>query len=464
MNNLTRWEPVDIGVEQQLLGAIFINNDAYGRVADLVKAEDFYEGAHQNIFRVMASQIEAGKAATPMTVRAFLEDYELVPGMSLQQYLAQVAANATTIVNAPDFARVIRELADRRRVAEIAHQMAPRADTEAAKMASDAIEALDTILTSSASTSLPAVGMAQVMAQSIDQIAKAYQDDSKLIGVPTGLKDLDQKTGGLAPGDLIVLAGRPGMGKSAVLLSLLRNAGRKGYRSLLFSLEMSAAQCGERMISDTIFDLIGENVPYANLRTGSFHEKLFQQIRDAAEINRELPITIEEQPSLTLSQIATRARRMKRRGGLDILAVDHLDLVRPAGRYAGNKVYELGEITSGLKALAKELAIPVILLSQLSRDVEKREDKRPMLSDLRSSGSIEQDADSVIFFYRPMYYLQNSEPKAGTPEYVQWQDDLINATNKLFAIIAKQRMGPTGTIELFCDIANNAVRDMGVAR
>lgn len=457
----TEWVPISLEAEQSLLGCILMNNDAYARVADIVTAADFSEAIHQKIFGVAAQMIDAGKLASLTTVKAFLDDHVLVGEMTVSRYLAHLAAEAGPGLHAVDFARVIREMSDRRAIADIARQLFPAADTEAAQLAANAIEGLDTILTSSASGTLPAVGMGTAMARAIDGIAKAYQSESKIIGIPTGLKDLDAKMGGLCAGDLIVIGGRPGMGKSALLTALLRNAARKGYRCMANSLEMSAEQLAERMISDTLFDMSVDNVPYSALRTGNFHEKLFQYIRDAAEMNHALPITIEEQPYLTMSQIATRARRLKRRGGLDLLAIDHLDLVKPSGRYAGNKVYELGEITAACKALAKELAIPVILLCQLSRDVEKREDKRPMLSDLRSSGSIEQDADAVIFLYRPSYYLQNNEPKANTPEYLKWVEDVADAHNKLVAIIAKQRMGPVGPVELFCDIASNAVRDMG---
>jgi len=461
MNQRTQWQPISLEAEQSLLGCILMNNEAYARVSEIVTADDFYEAIHQKIFGIAAQMIDAGRLVSLITIRAFIDDHLLAGDMTVGRYLAHLAAEASTIINAVDFARVIREMADRRRVADIARQLFPAADTDAAQLAATAIEGLDTIITSSSSGTLPAVGMEQAMNRAIDGIAKAYQSDSKIIGIPTGLKDLDAKMGGLCAGDLIVLGGRPGMGKSALLTAWLRNAARKGYRCMVNSLEMSAEQLAERMISDTLFDFPSENVPYSNLRTGNFHEKLFQYIRDAAEMNQSLPITVEEQPYLTMSQIATRARRLKRRGGLDLLAIDHLDLIKPSGRYAGNKVYELGEITAACKALAKELAIPVVLLCQLSRDVEKREDKRPMLSDLRSSGSIEQDADAVIFLYRPSYYLQNNKPRENTPEYLKWIEDVQDANNRLVAIIAKQRMGPVGPVELFCDIASNAVRDMG---
>jgi replicative DNA helicase len=252
------------------------------------------------------------------------------------------------------------------------------------------------------------------------------------------------------------------MGKSAMLLAMLRQAGIRDFRSLVFSKEMPATELGERMISDYIFDLPITHVPYSNLRTGSFHEQMFEYVREAATVCSKLPIDVEEQSNLTMSQILTRARRYKRRHGrLDILAIDHLGLIQASDRYRGNRVNEIGEITAAAKAAAKELDCVVVLLSQLSRKVEERADKRPILADLRDSGSIEQDADTVMFLYRPTYYLASSEPEPGTEAHLQWQRDSEAAHNKLIAIIAKQRMGPTGQVELFCDIASNAIRNLG---
>lgn len=460
MAKLPEWFPFDVGIEQALLGAVLMNNDAHGVVSRLVTADDFYEGIHQKIWEVATDLIEAGKPASPLTLGAFLQNFDLLEGVSVKQYLAKLAVNAITIVNAPDFAKIIRELADRRRLADIGRQLVPTEAMGAAQMAAEAIEALDVIVTASAPTGAPAVDMKQAMARAVDASALAYQNDGHIVGIPTTLRDLDAKTGGMSRGDLVILAGRPGMGKSAAMLTMLRREAEQGFKSMLVSLEMSDVPMSHRMISDAIFDLPGDNIPYTFLRSGRFHEKLFEVIRNTADKLSGLSIRIEQQPGLTVSQIAARARQLKRKSGLDVLAIDHLDLVRASGRYAGNKVYELGEITAALKALAKELDIVVMLLCQLSRDVEKREDKRPQLSDLRSSGSIEQDADTVIFLYREAYYLGNAEPQPATPEHEEWQNKMAAAHNKLLAIIGKQRMGPTGSVELFCDIGNNAIRDI----
>lgn len=461
-----KWSPISIETEQVVLGSCMGSPEAFSKVSTVLDAEHFFDPVHVQIFEIISTLSQMGKLVSPLTVPSFLPPLIGETKVKSKVYMARLAAESVPPDVAVEYAKHVKELAQRRRIAEIAIQMAPDAATDAAQLAAEAIEALDTIVASSASWALPAASMAQVMARSVDKVAHAYANDSKIIGIPTGLRDLDHKMGGLQPETLLVLAGRPGMGKSAVLLTLLRQSAKRGYRSLCFSKEMSAEELGERMISDYIFDIPTiAKVPYTNLRNGNFHENMFDYVTEAGRELAKLPIDVEEQPGLTMSQISTRARRYKRKHGkLDILAIDHLDLIKPSGRYLGNKVYELGEITAACKALAKELKCCVVLLSQLSREVEKREDKRPILADLRSSGSIEQDADAVIFLYRPEYYLANSEPDPGTPAHVEWQTKIQEAHNKLFAILAKQRMGPTGSIELFCDIGSNAVRDLGQER
>lgn len=454
------WQVHNIEAEQALIGAVFINNDAFQFAAKHLDSSHFFEPIHQSIWGLIETLIGAGKRADPIIVRSFLPNEEIAPNVTTKKYLARLAASAVTIVNAPDYARTIRELADRRRLAEIAQGLMTVDATHPASIASEAISALDEVVASASDNNAPSLDMAEAMARAVDAAALAYQNDGKVLGIPTTLRDLDHKLGGMSRGDFVVLAGRPGMGKSAAILTILRRAAERDFKSMLVSLEMSDVPMSHRMISDVIFDMPGENVPYTYLRSGRFHEKLFEQITDASRQLALLPIRIEQQPGLTISQIAARARQMKRRKGLDILAIDHLDLVKPSGRYQGNKVYELGEITAACKALAKELDIAVIMLCQLSREVEKREDKRPQLSDLRSSGSIEQDADTVIFLFRKAYYLATSEPTPDTPEHMTWQNEVAANHNKLTAIVAKQRMGPTGPVDLFCDIGNNAVRDL----
>jgi replicative DNA helicase len=454
------WQVHNIEAEQALIGAVLINNQALEFAAKHVDYTHFYEPIHQSIYGVIEQLIAAGKRADPIIVRSFLANDLIAPGVTTKKYLARLASEATTIINAPEYALLIRELADRRRLSEIAYALMPADASHPASLASEAISALDMVVAAASENGAPSLNMKQAMSRAVDAAAHAYQHDGRVQGVPTTLRDLDTKLGGMSRGDLVVLGGRPGMGKSAMILTMLRRAAEQSFRSMLVSLEMSDVPMSHRMISDHIFDLPGDNLPYSALRTGRFHERMFTQVQEAALHLAGLPIRIEQQPGLTVSQIGARARQQKRRDGLDILAVDHLDLVKASGRYAGNKVYELGEITAALKALAKEMDIVVVLLCQLSREVEKREDKRPQLADLRSSGSIEQDADTVIFLFRQSYYLATNEPRVGTPEHELWQNEMAKCHNMVSAIVAKQRMGPTGAVELFCDIGNNAIRDI----
>ena len=457
------WTPINLEAEQALLGALLINNSSFQTIAGLVAEEDFGEPVHAYLFGIMSGLLTAGKLVDVKIVSGLVDNAELMPQVTVKKYLARLAAEATTIVNAPDYARHVHELADRRRIAAVGHALAPREDMDAASMAAEAIDALDGVVSQQASQGRVTT-MQQAVIQAIDATANAYARNGEVMGVPFTLRDLDRKTGGMSGGDLVVVAGRPGMGKSAMLLTMLRRQAERGLKIFISSLEMSAMALTQRMISDVIFDWDCDRLPYFNLRSGQFHEKLFDQVRRAGDHLTGLPILTDDRAGIPLSYIAARARQLKRRQGLDLVAIDHLDLIRASQRYAGNRTYEISEITAGAKALAKELDIPVVLLSQLSREVEKRDDKRPTLSDLRSSGSIEQDADTVIFLYRPAYYLQNAEPKTATPEYEKWTNDMEAAQNKLLAIIAKQRMGPSGIVELFCDVANNAVRDMDSRR
>jgi len=457
-----KWTPVALDVEQCVLGSIMVSPETLAKVSAVLESAHFFDPIHVQIYDIITTLAEHGKLVSVLTVPSFLPP--VIPGTSTKSkvYMARLAAESVPPDIALGYAKHIREMAMRRRIGEIATQMAPDAATDASQLASEAIEALDTVVASSSSWALPAVSMANIMTRSVDKIADAYKNEGRIIGIPTGLRDLDHKLGGLQRGNLVLLAGRPGMGKSAMLLNLLRQSAKRDFRSLVFSKEMPASELGERMISDYIFDLPVTHVPYSYLRTGTFHEMMFEYVREAAVANGKLPIDVEEQSGLTMSQILTRARRYKRRHGrLDILAIDHLGLVQASDRYRGNRVNEIGEITAAAKAAAKELDCVVLLLSQLSRKVEERADKRPILSDLRDSGSIEQDADTVLFLYRPSYYLAQSEPEQATEAHMQWQRESEAAHNKLIAIIAKQRMGPTGHVELFCDIGNNAIRNLG---
>ena len=460
-NLATPTELYNIEAEQALLGALMLNNDAHRGVADFLIPPHFYEDIHGEIYRVIAELIAAGKVATPVTVRTFLDPQAkkfTIGDMTVGRYLAQLCAEATTIINAPDYARLVFDLFDRRKISSIGAMLVDSGDVDVARVASDGIEALDEIVAKRSGSSTPGVGMPSAATRSVDAVAGAYQLDGKISGITTGLRDLDRKILGMQKGELIILAGRPGMGKSALGTNILRSAAQNASRCLLWSGEMGDVSLSQRMISDLLF--ARKPLPYWQLRSGRITEADFGLVRDAAAEMAKLPIRIEQQSSLTLSQIAARARQLKRREGLDLLMIDHLHLIKPSQRYSGNRVYELAETSSGLKALAKDLDIAVVALCQLNRQVEARDTKKPNLGDLRGSGDIEQDADTVIMLYRAAYYLERSQPDPSDGDkYAKWLSDMDHAQHQLEVIVEKQRNGPIGTVRLFCQISCNAVRD-----
>jgi replicative DNA helicase len=452
------WQPVSIETEQQLLGAILINNEAYPVVQDLIEPQHFYDWIHQQLFEICGSLIRMGKLASPVTIKPLLPADIDIGGMTVSQYLARLAAEATTVINAKDFAQVIRDLYDLRTIGEVGEQLRPRGGVDPVDAASWGVDQLDAIVSGRALSSVRAMTMPAAVARAVDAAATAYQNEGKILGMPYGLVDVDSKLLGAQKGNLIVIAARPSMGKSALALCFSRNLSKAGYAGVFYSLEMGDVELTQRMIADEIFD--DGRMTYWQIRSGRFHESVFKRITEAAERLSGLPLVIEQQPGLSVSQIAARARQRKRRGKLDFMVIDHLGLIASSGRYSGSRVNEIGEMTAGLKGLAKELDCAVILLSQLNRTVEGREDKRPRLSDLRESGAIEQDADVVIMLYRKAYYLERSEPQAGTAEHVVWVTEMEGCHNELHLLIEKQRAGPVGTVKVFCDIGSNAVRDL----
>jgi replicative DNA helicase len=457
-----RSAPHNIEAEQGLLGAVLVNNDAFYRVSDFLEPKHFFEPLHQTIYETAASLIRMGKIATPVTLKTFLPAETDIGGMTVGQYLARLAAEATTIINAQDYGRTIYDLALRRDLIGIGEDMVNVAYEAPVDFAPRAqIEDAERRLYELAETGRYDGGFqrfAQALTVAVDMAAKAFQRDGKLSGIATGLRDLDTKMGGLQPSDLIIIAGRPGMGKTSLATNIAYNVAR-AYRGEIqadgttkavnggvvgfFSCEMSAEQLATRIIAERT------GISSSSIRRGGITEADFEKIRDYSIELQSLPFYVDETGGLSISQLTARARRLKRQKGLDLVVIDYIQLLQGSGKKGNdNRVQEVTEITTSLKALAKELNVPVIALSQLSRQVENRDDKRPQLSDLRESGSIEQDADVVMFVYREEYYLANKEPRAGTPEYAKWQTDLELAHGKAEVIIGKQRHGPTGTVEL----------------
>jgi replicative DNA helicase len=457
-----RSAPHNIEAEQALLGAILVNNDAFYRVSDFLEPKHFFEPLHQTIYETAASLIRMGKVATPVTLKTFLPADTDIGGMTVGQYLARLAAEATTIINAQDYGRTVYDMALRRDLIGIGEDMVNVAYEAPVDFAPRAqIEDAERKLYELAESGRYDGGFqrfSQALTVAVDMAAKAFQRDGKLSGIATGLRDLDTKMGGLQPSDLIVLAGRPGMGKTALATNIAFNVARAHRAEVqpdgtmksvnggvvgFFSCEMSAEQLATRIIAERT------GIPSSSIRRGGITEADFEKIRDYSIELQSLPFYVDETGGLSISQLTARARRLKRQKGLDLIVIDYIQLLSGSGKRGNdNRVQEVTEITTNLKALAKELNVPVIALSQLSRQVENRDDKRPQLSDLRESGSIEQDADVVMFVYREEYYLANKEPRAGTEEYAKWRTEMDLAHGKAEVIIGKQRHGPTGTVEL----------------
>jgi replicative DNA helicase len=457
-----RTSPHNIEVEQALLGAILINNEAFYRVSDFLNPEHFFEPIHQRIYELAGGLVRAGKVATPITLKTFLPADLDVAGLTASQYLARLAAEATTIINAEDYGRTIYDLALRRALIGIGEEMVNAAyDAPVDAAPRDQIEAAERSLYELAETGRYDGGFqrfAQALTTAVDMAANAHQRDGRLSGLATGLKDLDRMMGGLQSSDLVIIAGRPGMGKTALATNIAYNTARAWQGGVqpdgrivsenggivgFFSLEMSAEQLATRIISEQT------EIPSYRIRRGEIDPRDFDRIADTAREMETIPLYIDETGGLSIAQLAARARRLKRQRGLDLLVVDYIQLLQGSNRRAAEgRVHEVTEITTNLKALAKELNIPILALSQLSRQVESRDDKRPQLSDLRESGSIEQDADVVMFVFREEYYLKNREPRAGSEEHFKWQADMEAVHGRAEVIIGKQRHGPTGTIPL----------------
>lgn len=455
--------PHNLEAEQALLGSLMFDNAVFERLSDRLRGSHFYEPFHQRLFDAIEDHIRQGLLAEPtILMERFKQDpaFQEFGGL---RYLADLVDRAPPAANAPDYARVVYDLALRRELIRIGGEIikeAPNPETPA----DEQIEQAEQTLYSLAETGKPSSGFvsfSQALSGAVEMAGEAYQREGKLAGLATRLDDLDQKLGGLHPSDLLILAGRPSMGKTALATNIAFNVARnyrweptpEGGRKTVdggvvafYSLEMSAEQLAMRILADA------SGVSSDKLRKGEIDASDFGKIRDAAIEIGESPLYIDATGGLSISKLAARARRLKRmENGLDLIVVDYLQLVTTGDNSQKNRVQEVSEITGGLKALAKELNVPIIALSQLSRQVEQREDKRPQLSDLRESGSIEQDADCVMFVYRESYYLGRAEPREGTEEHLKWQEDMDRLQHQAEVVIGKQRHGPIGIVKLAFD-------------
>ena len=457
-----RAPPHNLEAEQALLGAILVNNEAIDRVSSFLKPTHFYDPLHGRLYEAASKLILGGKRATPITLKTFFQAAEPVGELTVPQYLGRLAANATTIINAEDYGRTIYDLAIRRQLIGIGETMVNTAfdspiDAEPAVQIEDAEQKLYEL----AETGKYGSGFepfSSALTDAIDMAANAYRRDGGLSGLATGFNDLDQRMGGLQPSDLIIIAGRPSMGKTALATNIAYHVAKTYRRDGesdhavdgavvgFFSLEMSAEQLATRIIAEQA------HIPSERIRRGRIDSDEFDRIVEVSQELQNLPLYIDQTGGITVAQLAARARRLKRQRSLGFIVVDYLQLLSGSSRRAAEgRVQEVSEITTGLKALAKELHVPVLALSQLSRQVEQREDKRPQLSDLRESGSIEQDADVVMFVYREEYYLKSREPDPSSADHAKWLEKCERAHRRAEVLVEKHRHGATNKIDLYFD-------------
>ena len=453
--------PYDVDVEQALLGAVLIDNYALERVSNILKPEHFYDPLHQRLFEAIERMWARGHAVTPLTLKSAMDKDEGLSEVGGQEYLVSLARAAPALPNVRDFARILAELAMRRELIRVGEDIVNTAFEAGADMTPQAqIEEAEKALYRVAERGRYGegpLGFEDALTAAVKQAEAALARGGHISGVPSGFTDLDALLGGLHPSDLLIVAGRPGMGKTAFATNMAFHAARvwakdradgeeppRGAPVLLFSLEMAASQLSARILSEQT------EIEMRKIRTGRFSDAEWDRFVQTAQRLADLPLYIDDTGGISIAQIAARARRLKRERNIGLIVVDYLQLIE-ASRRAENRVQEISEVTKGLKALAKELNLPVVALSQLSRGVDNRDDKRPVLSDLRESGSIEQDADVVMFVYREEYYLKSREPDIGTSEHTQWMEKMERAHNRAEIMVEKHRHGPTNKIELFFD-------------
>ena len=443
--------PNNIEAEQAVIGSILVSNEIFDEINLILKSNNFYDPMHQKIFSAIENLIFRGMLANPITLKNYFEDEK--DDLNVPDYLVKVTKFSTSIRQATEYSKIIYDMFVRRELIKISEQTIDTAKLNDLRTSGQSIiensEKLLYELAEKGSSYSSLMSFDKALRQTIDMASAAYKNEQGIVGVPTGLRDLDDRLGGLHKSDLIIIAGRPGMGKTALATNIAFNAAQKLQESgkekasiAFFSLEMSSEQLSTRILAEQ------SKIKSNDIRRGRISDEQFDRFLETSKNISELPLYIDETPALTIAAMSNRARRIKRLYGLDLIIVDYIQLMRGNLNYKDGRVQEISEITQGLKAIAKELSIPVVALSQLSRQVEQRDNKKPQLSDLRESGSIEQDADVVMFVYRESYYLENKEPKPATVEHAEWQAKMNEVSNLAELIIGKQRHGPTGNIFL----------------
>ena len=446
--------PHNIEAEQGLLGAILLNNEIYYDVSEIINNIHFYEPIHGTIFNVISKLIAKGQIATPITLKSYFEVEKNLEEIGGSNYLAKLANSAVSLDFAKNYAQIIYDLAVRRGLYELGGKVQHDAlESEMDINPSDLIEEAERDLYQISEKGTSSHGVQTFKSsveEAIELATKAFEKDSSVVGLSSDFIDLDAKLGGFHPSDLIIIAGRPSMGKTSLATNIAYNIAKNAMKSddfdssvLFFSLEMSSEQLATRILSEQA------KISSNDIRRGNLSENDLDNLVSVSKNVLEIPLFIDDTPALNIGALSSRARRLKRKNGLGVIIIDYLQLLRPNKSSRNeSRVLEISEITQGLKALAKEMNIPIIALSQLSRQVEQREDKKPQLSDLRESGSIEQDSDVVMFIFREEYYLEKNAPSPGTAEFIEWQQKMDEIHSQADLLIMKQRHGPTGNIKL----------------
>jgi len=441
--------PNNIEAEQSVIGSILVSNEIFDEINMIVTSKNFYDPMHQKIFNAIEKLIYSGMLANPITLKNYFEKEK--DEINVPDYLIKITKFSTSSRQTIEYSKLIYDLFVKRELIKISESIIDTAklndlDHDGQSIIENFEKSLfDLAEKGSFSSSL--VKFDEAMKMTIEMASNAYKNDEGIVGVPTGLTDLDDRLGGLHKSDLLIIAGRPSMGKTALATNIAFNAAKRiqedGRKSTIafFSLEMSSEQLSTRILAEQ------SKIKSNDIRRGRISEEQFDKFIETSKNISELPLYIDETPAISIAALSNRARRIKRLYGLDMVVIDYIQLMR-ASNFREGRVQEISEITQGLKALAKELSVPVLALSQLSRAVEQRDDKKPQLADLRESGSIEQDADVVMFVYREAYYLERKEPRPATVEHAEWQSKMNEVSNLAEIIIGKQRHGPTGNIML----------------
>ena len=458
--------PCNIEAEQAVIGSILVSNDIFDEITPIIDAQKFFDPIHVKIFEVIENLINKGLLANPITLKNHFENNEGLKELGGQEYLIKITKFSTSSKQAIDYANIVQEMHVRRELIKISESVLHEVNNSNIDPSSTGEEIIQNAekslfdLAERGHFNQSFMKFESALKQTIEMAKSAYKNDEGIVGVPTGLTDLDSKLGGMHKQDLVIIAGRPSMGKTALATNIAfhaaKNIEKKGTKSTVafFSLEMSSEQLSTRILSEQ------SRIRSNDIRRGKVSEKEFEQFIETSKNIFELPLYIDETPAITIAAISNRSRRIKRLFGLELIVVDYIQLMKSSGKKEYNRVQEVSEITQGLKALAKELNVPVLALSQLSRQVEQRDNKKPQLSDLRESGSIEQDADVVMFVYREAYYLENKEPTLGSIEHAEWQQKMDEISSLADIMIGKQRHGPTGNIKVEFEAMYTKFKDL----